>query len=187
MSRLDELLPGHQFAERHQIEIAAPPDVVRRTILELDASDLPLTGLLMGLRALPGRLRGKPGMERSGRVLDQMVDLGFVKLVDEEDVVVLGAAGRFWELGSRPVRLADAAAFEAYDEPGTVRAVMDFRLEPAGGGRTRLVTETRIRAVDDAARRSFGRYWTLIRVGSGLIRHELLWAVRRRAERDAAG
>jgi len=76
-----------------------------------------------------------------------------------------------------------AADFAAFSTPGTAKAAMDFRLEPLAGGRTRLSTETRILCADDAARRSFGRYWLAVRAGSGLIRREILARVKRAAER----
>jgi hypothetical protein len=44
-----------------------------------------------------------------------------------------------------------------------------------------LATETRVAALDDAARRSFARYWRLIRPFSGLIRRRWLLAGARRA------
>ena len=58
---------------------------------------------------------------------------------------------------------------------------MDFNLEETEGG-TRLVTETRITATDDQSRRRFGRYWLVVRPGSGLIRGEFLRIIARKAE-----
>ncbi|MGI9120895.1 MAG: hypothetical protein ACR2G7_12375 [Acidimicrobiales bacterium] len=58
---------------------------------------------------------------------------------------------------------------------------MDFVLRADGDG-TRLTTETRVKATDATTRRRFGRYWLVIRAGSGLIRRELLGAVSRQAE-----
>jgi hypothetical protein len=58
---------------------------------------------------------------------------------------------------------------------------MGFRAEAADGG-TLLTTETRVLATDEAARRRFGRYWRVIRPGSGAIRRSWLRAAARRAE-----
>jgi hypothetical protein len=44
------------------------------------------------------------------------------------------------------------------------------------------VTETRIHLTDEAARRAFGRYWLVVRLGSGAIRRDWLRAARRHAE-----
>ena len=46
----------------------------------------------------------------------------------------------------------------------------------------RLETTTRVHVPDHAARRSFARYWLVVRPFSGAIRLALLRAVRRRAE-----
>jgi hypothetical protein len=54
---------------------------------------------------------------------------------------------------------------------------------PEGGGGTRLSTETRIWCLDPASRRSFRRYWFVVRPFSGLIRIALLRAVAREATR----
>ena len=74
------------------------------------------------------------------------------------------------------------AKFRALAEPGYAKAVMNFRLEDEGGGWTRLVTETRIVATDDHARRRFAAYWRTIYPGSALIRRMWLRAIRARAE-----
>ena len=57
--------------------------------------------------------------------------------------------------------------------PGTARLAWGFWFVPEGDG-TRVVTETRIDCVDDAARRAMRAYWCLIRSPSGLIRREIL-------------
>ncbi|MGY2127731.1 hypothetical protein [Blastococcus sp. SYSU DS0617] len=57
---------------------------------------------------------------------------------------------------------------------------MDFRLTPSGGG-TRVGSETRIAATDDASRKRFARYWRVVRPGSSAVRWEVLTAVELRA------
>ena len=59
---------------------------------------------------------------------------------------------------------------------------MNFHVEDAGGGRSRLVTQTRIAASDARAERLFARYWRLIYPGSALIRWSWLRAIKARAE-----
>jgi hypothetical protein len=62
-----------------------------------------------------------------------------------------------------------------------VRVAMGFTFAPDGAG-SRVATETRIAATDDAARRRFGRYWRVVGPFSGITRREMLAAIRRRAE-----
>ena len=64
--------------------------------------------------------------------------------------------------------------------PGEVRVAVDVRPAlSAGGGQ--LSTETRIAAVDERARRAFGRYWRVVGPFSGVIRRRWL---RREAQLD---
>jgi hypothetical protein len=70
---------------------------------------------------------------------------------------------------------------QAFAEPGWVKVGFDLVLEPTGDG-TRLTTETRVTATDPRTRARFGRYWLVIRAGSGLIRRDMLRAIARRAE-----
>ena len=58
---------------------------------------------------------------------------------------------------------------------------MTFHTRAVSGG-TVLTTETRIKATDDPARRTFGRYWRVVIPGSAAIRRAWLRAIRRRAE-----
>jgi hypothetical protein len=181
---LDEVLPEFEFSERHQKEIAAPPGRVREALENLRSSDLRPTQVLLLIRLLPRALIGKaPSLSAKRPVLDFMAEYGFVRIADSEREIVYGIADRFWRLRTDPARFEDRDAFVRFDEPGYAKAAFNFLFEPTGDG-TRVVTETRIHAVDEEARRKFGRYWLLIRAASGLTRRDILAAMKRRAERD---
>jgi hypothetical protein len=171
---LDEFLPDYEFSEHHSTTIAAPPAAALAAARDLDAQELRMTRMLMSLRRL------RRGLD--GPVLEQMPRQGFVLLADRPDEVVLGALGQFWRFDSG-LRAVAAEEFVAFGEPGHAKAVIDVRAEPAPGGCV-LSTETRIHCTDEAARRSFGRYWRVVHPGSALIRREWLRAIRRRAERE---
>jgi hypothetical protein len=96
--------------------------------------------------------------------------------------VVAGGVMQPWKLtgGEEPPAL-DAAGLQAFAEPGWVKTGFDLVVEPDGAG-SRLTTETRVTATDPATRARFGLYWLFIRAGSGVIRHDMLRAVARRAE-----
>jgi hypothetical protein len=114
---------------------------------------------------------------------EQMLDSGFVSLVDEEDEIVVGYAGRPWKLsGGVQAGVSSAEEWQRFSAPGYVKAVMGFRAEPANDGGALLTTETRVRATDEAARRLFRRYWRVIRLGSVAIRRSWLRAAAHRAE-----
>jgi hypothetical protein len=77
----------------------------------------------------------------------------------------LGRTPTEWAAAHDGKRLKIAVAFEA---------------EPIPGG-SRLATETRVRALDDHARRRFRLYWLAIGPFSGLIRRRWLRAVQEAA------
>jgi hypothetical protein len=97
--------------------------------------------------------------------------------------LVIGGAGQPWRLaGGDMARVHGLADFHAFDRPGFAKLALSFKLEPVAGG-TRVITETRVDTTDPLARRRFGAYWRVIRVGSGAIRWSWLRALKRHAER----
>ena len=183
-SRLDELLPDFDVEETHTRRVGASPAAALAAVRAATPGEMPLVQLLYGLRSAPALLTRRRGLRRErGRPLwEQMLQSGFLSLVDEDDEIVLGYAGQPWKLsgGARP-GVSSVVAWEWFAIPGYVKAAMSFRAEPADGG-TLLTTETRVLATDESSRRRFGRYWRVIRPGSGAIRRSWLRAAAHRAE-----
>ena len=98
--------------------------------------------------------------------------------LDAPRYAIGGAVGRPWQRTPerRPVTSIDA--FGTFDEPGWVKYLVDFELT-AEGDATRLSTETRGYSTNDHARRRFRFYWAAIRLGSGVIRRDVLASVAR--------
>lgn len=182
---LDDHMPEYGWNEIHAIDIDAPPAVVMDAVRAVTAGEIRLLRVLMGLRRLPGRIAGRPRLprERAASLLAGMRSLGFVFLGEDDGEIVVGTVGRFWKLCPVHAEIAGAPEFAAFTQPGWARAAMNFTVLGMDGGRTRLVTETRIAATDASARRRFGAYWTIVHPGSALIRRMWLRAVKRRAER----
>jgi hypothetical protein len=181
---LDDVLPAHRHRERHATRIAASPEAVWSALHAVTIGDLRLTRVLMGIRMLR-----KPDATRNdARFLDAFYRRGFRELlVDPPSTLVAGAAGQPWRLrGGEIVDVGDLAGLQAFARPGFVLMATSFELEPLGDG-TRLSTETRVLPTDTASARAFRPYWYAIRCGSGLIRRDLLRAVRRRAESTSRG
>lgn len=158
MRSLDTVLPEFDWQEVHAVELPCAPERALAAVLALPVASDPLVRLLFRLRGL-GR---EPAI---GEALDRM---GFETLVRSETEIVAGAAGKPWRRHGGLRRLGDAG-------PGMVRIAIDFHAEVLADG-CRLSTETRISAVDEAARRAFRRYWIVVRPFSALIRRRWLAA-----------
>jgi len=183
-SPLDRVLPQFAHREVHTTTVDASPELVWAALHEVTGSELPVTRLLTALRGLGARGAGRP-------VLDRFVAGGFGVVLDEPPrALAIAAAGQPWKLrgGERVALTGRDGEVSDFARPGFVLMAMSFGLVPLGGhggGRTRLSTETRVQPTDAKAARTFRPYWLVIRAGSGVIRHELLRAVRRRAEKAA--
>jgi hypothetical protein len=179
---IDDFAPSHHFGERHATTVRASPPVVMRAVREVRASEVLLLRELLTLRGLPGVLTGDRVGGGDQRVLEWARAAGFVTLADADEELVLGLIGALWSLTAQPLAVADADEFAAVDRPDLAKAVMNLRADGGPEGPVTLSTETRVTIQDPGARRRFAAYWTVIRPGSGLLRHTLLRAVRRRAE-----
>lgn len=56
---LDRYLPDFQFREVHTITVAAPPEQIFQTVIEVTPGEIRLAGALFWVRALPARLAGR--------------------------------------------------------------------------------------------------------------------------------
>jgi hypothetical protein len=184
-SLLDEVLPRFDASERHDIVVAAPPEVVFEAIKDVTVRDVRLMTPLMAVRGLPRLVKRRRRLRRlrsSPPVLRRLLEVGFVQLGERPGAeIVVGAVGRFWRpAGNRPISVPTREEFLSFAEPGYAKAAMAFLVRPEGD-RSRVVTETRIVGTSPDATRAFLRYWRVIRPGSGAIRRSWLAAIRRRA------
>ena len=171
---IDEFLPKYDFIETHDIEIRASKETVFGTINEIDLCESPIIRALFFLRGLPNR----------HLKLSDFKKIDFEILgVEKNKELLLGLAGKFWTLRGEMQKI-NADNFRQFNQEGFAKAVWNFSVD-GSGKESRLTTETRIRCLDDASRRSFGFYWTFIQPFSGLIRSEMLKIVKKKAEMSA--
>lgn len=173
---LDRILPEYQFSERHRVWVDATPEAALAAAREVSLGEMPLAGLLFRVRGLRTLAHGP--------LWEQMLAGLFVALGEIPGrEVVGGTIGQMWKLSGGDVpRIASAVEFSTFSRPGYAKAAMSLAAQEVDG-RTELVTETRVFATDEAARRAFSRYWLVIRAGSGVIRRLWLRAAKKRAER----
>ena len=159
------MLPEWDCDERHGIRAAAPAARLLDAVREVTPAETPLLRALFRFRGLPAQTR-RP-------IWEQLLAGGFLVLAEGPDEVVAGAIGRPWRVWEGLRRDVDFASFA---EPGHVRMAAGFRARDG-----ELVTETRVCATDDGARRSFRPYWLAIRPASAATRRSWLAAAARRA------
>lgn len=182
-SLLDGFVPRYQFNEVHSIDVHAPPDSVYAAITTVTAREIRLFRILTWIRSPHiGPARESilnPAAEDP--VLDVATRSGFLLLAQAPPhELVFGTIGFG---GPLAVSNPTPEGFRKFDKPGHAKIAMHFLVTPMRNGSTRLTTETRVYATDDAARRGFATYWRLIYPGSSIIRVMWLRAIRARAER----
>lgn len=181
-SLIDEWLPSYEVATHHHIEIDAPIEVAYRAVRGLDFSDSSLARWIVWIRNVPAQLRGEQGL---GLTLDDLLDLGFILLADEPPhEMVLGFVGQFWTASGNLKKLK-REEFQEFDEPGCVKAVMNFALTRLDDERTLLETDSRALCLDEASRQKFRRYMFFTNRLRGVLRWSLLRSCKRRAEARA--
>jgi len=183
---LMELLPGAATATHQAVEVDAPAAVTSAAIRDADLARAPLLRALVRLRALPGkvsrRLRGQPPLPPDSASIGEMIANGWwLVLAETSRELCLGVV--LWD-----ERVTSGGLSRPYFDrpaPGAVRVGWSLRVEPLPGDRCLLVTETRADPVDDAARRRFHTYWTLVAPFAAFTRRLTLRGIRATAERRA--
>lgn len=184
---LDDVIPRPDHRSRHQRHISEPPDQVWTALLTASIDAHPVARFLMGARKLPTRFLGpRPSTGRQPRTLVEMAPYPIVSMTPGRGIVIAGI-GQPWKLNGdhRPPHLS-AADLARFATPGWAKVAMDVRIAPADGGAV-ISTETRVVATDERSRRSFGVYWNIIRVPSGVLRRLMLSAVAADAQLGTNG
>lgn len=175
MAAIDDWLPRYDVHERHAVELPVSPERALELVLSTPAASDRIVGVLIAARGMTAR--AEP-LERF------FLAHHFVVLARSRTEFVAGAVGAVWRPRGGLVRLADAAAWRAAAVPGAIKAAVDFRAVPVGGG-SRLSTETRVLAADARARWAFRVYWFAVGPFSALIRRRWLAATMAAAKRSA--
>jgi hypothetical protein len=164
---LDHYMPEWHYRERHWVAMEAPREEVLRAARELTWREAPVARFLLAFT----RNRLRP----DGRVLDDFAMGGDTVLALGEDEFLYGGIGS--QAGPVTPEQPMHEAFRDYAEPGCTKVGFNVRYSDGI-----LTTETRILATDEQTRRSFGRYWTVIRMPSGVVRLSVLGAIKRRVD-----
>lgn len=187
---LDDYLPEFDVRTSYATRIAAPAARVYASLWTANFDHWGVTRALYAVRTLPSfparpretwhRFRDE--LFRKRFTLDGMLSEGFALLEERPgEELVLGTVGRFWRARGE-LCATSSVRFLAPAPSGTAKAAWNFEVGLRADGATDLRTETRVLCADVATRQRFRAYWMLIRPFSGLIRQEMLAAVRSAAE-----
>lgn len=179
---LDAFLPRPDVRARHEIEIGAPAETTWEVCLEFDLQSISLVRATFWLRSKVMRASTAERWRSEG-LLEDLRGMGWGVLREEPPhLFVAGAACQPW-LADVEFTPLGPSVFRSFEEPERVKIAWTLEVEELEEERSRLATETRVVATDDAARRRFRRYWRWARFGIVGIRWLLLPAIRREAER----
>lgn len=187
---IDRYLPSFDETYIYEASVNASPDETYAAIRGTNLKD-PVIDLLFELRELPHniarRLRGEPRPPAPPRLtFGDITEQGptWVVLAEEPGVeLVIGSVGRFWrkDYGSRKVTQPEFIPFSA---PGYAKLAISLAVRPAGRW-TILRYEARTATTDEAARRTFRRYWRIIGAGVGLVMRRVVRRIKAAAEEKA--
>ncbi|MFF4360008.1 hypothetical protein [Streptomyces sp. NPDC001604] len=189
---LDGALPEFGFSRLECAALAAAPPAAYEAARGLDllTIDSPLLNAAMSLRGLPDRLRGRSmPSPPSLRVADLFDTAGeawegqpWVALGDKPGrELVFGAVGKPWR-ASIEWRRVEPEQFTSFGEAGWAKMAAAFVVHPYGTRRSLLTYEARTACTDPASTARFGRYWTLVSPGVGVVLRGTLRAIKAAAE-----
>ena len=184
-SLLDAFMPRYEVVERHQIEIAAPADIVMAAARDMDIAGSRLVKAIFRAREIA--MGASPAEPRKPRgLVEETLALGWGVLADVPGrEIVVGAVTKPWEGNVKFIALLPDR-FASFADPGFVKIAWTIRADSVGPAASIFRTETRVVATDAQARSRFRRYWSFTSPGIWLIRWMSLGPLKAEAERRAA-
>jgi hypothetical protein len=175
MRLIQKYLPNPRHTEIHRIFVKAKPHEAWETMRHLDMGKVPWVKLLFSIRTLPDRLKGitKEADKRIG--IDQIVENGKGFFVAEEipgEEIVIAAIGKFWYLNIPFVNVT-SEEFKDFNIPGYGKLSWSILVEPYFGGSV-ITLELRTTATDEVSWKKLNRYYSIIGIGSQLIRGTMM-------------
>jgi hypothetical protein len=173
---LDRWLPDPLIRITHRRVASAQPDVLWGCARSVTLEDTRALGRLVRLRI--------PGLPRALTFDAMFRSPPFIVLHTDERQLLSGIVGRIWTIRRDYPSLADPDEFRSWSRPGTARVLFATWVEQGdGAGRSALVSETRVAAVDRRARFGLAAVRPLIIASHHLIGTDGIAVAARRAER----
>ena len=171
---LDAWLPAATIRTQHRRTSAATAARLWESARAVRLTDTRTLGRLVRWRM--------PGTD-PGTTFDRLLrGYPFMLLEEGENLIVSGLCGRIWTLARDYPRLRGPADFRDWREPGTVRVLISHWVETLADGRTEIVSEARVAAVDRTAALRLRALWVVVGPFDHLVGAEGLTVAVRRAE-----
>ena len=170
---LDQWLPDATVKSRHRRVAETTPDALWAAATRIRLQDTRRLGRLIGWRI--------PGVEGAMTYHELFRTYPFTVLDESDGHLISGLCGKIWTL-ARDYPELDRAAFEAWDEPGTVKVAFAHWVQRTDAG-AELVTEARVHPTDTHARLRLKAVWAVVGPFERLVGAEPLALAARRAER----
>ena len=171
---LDQWLPDPQVRTRHRISADADADRLWHAAGTVRLRDAPVLG-----RAVRWRI---PGTRSDLLFRDLFRQYPFAVIDEGPRWSVSGMCGRIWTVRRDYPQIDGAEDFLAWEEDGTVRALLAHWIERDGSGQNALVSEARIKPVNGRAGLRLRALWSVVGHLERLIGAEALRVAVRRAE-----
>ena len=193
---LDAALPEFRFSRLECAVIAAAPDVVHGAARDLDMLSIhsPLFDAVMWARGVPDRVRRRPVVTPPPMRVSDLFDTDaggdqgdpeaqpWVALGERAGrEIVFGAVGKVWK-PTIEWRRVEPGDYVGFDEPGWAKMAAAFVVHPYGARRSLLTYEARTACTDPDSTTRFGRYWTLVSPGVGIVLRGALRSIEKAAE-----
>lgn len=191
---VDEILPEYDVNLVRSTLVDADARATYRAIERAEVQEDAIVRSVTWLRRLPERaialFEGTPPEPEPdhGTIGDVLEAEGCIRLAEDPGrELVVGAVGRFWSPTETLETGLDREAFEAFDERGYARGVLDFAVHPRGPDRSLLVLEARARANDARSRQALTRFARFVEPAAGLVAQRALGVVEATAEAGREG
>jgi hypothetical protein len=172
-AELDAWLPAPTIRTRHRRTAATGVDRLWEAAAGVRLDDTRTIGRLVRWRI--------PGTAGDMTFRELLSNYPFAVLEEGEHRLISGLCGRIWTTSTDYPVLDGADDFRRWRTPGTVRVLFAHWAEPAGQGRSALVSEARVAPVDRRAEAALRALWVVVGGFERLIGAEPLTLATARA------
>lgn len=176
---LDHWLPDCALRVVHRRESSASPEQLWEAARAVRLCDAALLG-----RLVRWRIPGTPPKISFDELFRQPPFTVLDGDRDGQTRLVCGLVGRIWTLRRDYPQLTDPEEFRGWSQSGTARVLLANWVEPLDGGRTALVSESRVEAIGAQGRLGLAAVRPLVGAFQQLIASDGVEAAVRRAERS---